>query len=840
MKLKKKSIAFILVLVMLFSSLVITPGALAYNEGNDINSEYMYLEATDSDVIHAEVTGVIEGMLGHSLSDQTIQIALNGDVFTGDVVDGYDVTSWFVIADFLAAPRTPAAMAAPGFPGIRNFVATVTGVATDRTVATVSIAGTPVIVNPNINSVTIPANRLELSENSLVADIDTGLLDIDVERNRGYTVTINPDSPTGVYVTFVYHNPGATRVQFRSEGRLLDTRNPPAIGGGAPTLANNPFPEQFQEGMVPGAQFGGLMAWRAFERDMQDLGDGYFAITVPMTGGATAYWYAVWGTVPGFPGTQSGRQIFDPYQPWTCPDFTTWSWRHHRGHTQSAAYVPWLPVQGAENYRPLELPHSDPAQRGTVVTHRYPSPTWTHAYLGGAANPQDHHFVLVYLPVGYETMTEPLPTIYVAHGNTNDAMDYMFTSGVKNIMDNLIASGDLPPTVLVSINYQHIAGAVARRNLITNYIIPSIEENFNVSIRPEHRAVGGFSIGGQIAAQLYQFNAADFGYFAPLSTFSPPSMAALRDAPNNLFPTLFVGCGLWEQASTYRMLPVNLRNAGIDFTHHEVHSGHDLHVIGRSMAYFLENVVTWESLAPTITTPQAVFAVNAPADVEIGLHLGAGRLEANGIASVILGTTVLAATDWSLDGSTLLVNEDAFDDHASYDYVIVQIVFDTVAPIATTRTAIVNIVEAETLTLQNHNTLRRMLEDGNVILHVPRYHNLGITGTLVVPEDRTLILHSPLNVGSNATLIIEGTVVVAGPNGRINSQGRGSTVQIAEGGTLINNVWVENVTGSIFENEGTIINNGRFEIRGGVTFYNGGDVVGQNDLRIHRDAIVIG
>lgn len=836
MKRKKRFIATILVLVMLFSALTIGYGALAYDESNDINSGY-------TGYVYAEVTGVISGMLGHSFSDQTIQIALSGDAFTDDVVAGYDVTSWFDVADFLAAPRTPAAMAAPGFPGVRNFAATINNVDTYRAIVTISIVGTPLIIDPEIDSVTIPASRLELSDYSLVADVDPDLFDIDVERNRGYTVTINPDSPTDVYVTFVYYNPGATRVQFRSEGRLFDTRNPPSIGAGAPPLADNPFPEQFREGMVPGAQFGGLMAWRAFERDMQDLGDGYFAITVPMTGGATAYWYAVWGYVPGFPGTQSARQIFDPYQPWTCPDFTTWSWRHHRGHTQSAAYVPWLPTQGIENYRPLELPNTDPTQRGTVVTHRYPSPTWTHAYLGGAANPQDHHFVLVYLPVGYDAMTEPLPTIYVAHGNTNDAMDYMFTAGVKNIMDNLIASGDLPPTVLVSINYQHFAGAVARRNLIMEYIIPSIEENFNVSTRPEHRAVGGFSIGGQIAAQLYQFNAADFGYFAPLSTFSPPSAANLSAAPNNLFPTLFVGCGLWEQASSYRMLPVNLRNAEIDFIHHEVHSGHDLHVIGRSMAYFLENVVTWESLAPTITTPKAVFVVDAPGTVEIALHLGAGRLEANGITSVTFGATVLDSTYWRLEGPTLFIDEEAFASHVSYGYINMQIVFDTIAPIATTRALTIDIIRAEILTVQNHNTLRAMLEQGNVVLHVPTYHNLGIArgyAPLVVPEGRTLVLHSPLNVNGDTTLIIKGTVVVAAPNGRINNQGGaiGGTIQIADGGILLNDGWVENVTNSTLSNYGTIINNGRIEIRSRVTFIDRGYLLGLNSLGVHRDAIV--
>jgi len=794
----------------------------------------------------AEVTGTVEGMLGHRFENQTLQIVLGNDTFTTEVVIGYDVNGWFVVTDFYAEPRSPAAMTASGFPGIRNFAATVTSVNAERNVATIAITGTPVIVNPAFDDVVIPADRLVDSAVSFDVYVDAGVLDIDVERNRGYTITINPDSPTGVYATFVYYNQDANRVQFRSEGRLLDTRNPPvpppATTSGAPTLANNPFPEQFQEGMVPGAQFGGLMAWRAFERDMHDLGDGYFAITVPMTGGTTAYWYAVWGYVPGFTGVQSGRQIFDPYQAWTCPDFTTWSNRHHRGHSQSQVHVPWLPVQGIENYRPLELPHPDLEQRGTVVTHRYASPEWTHAYLGGAANPQNYHYVLVYLPVGYDTMTEPLPTIYVAHGNTNDAMDYMFTAGVKNILDNLIASGDLPPTVLVSINYQHFSGAVARRNAIMNYIIPSIEENFNVSTNPEHRGVGGFSIGGQIAAQLYQFNAGDFGYFAPLSTFGPPSAALLSAAPNNLFPTLFVGCGLWENVGNYRQLPINLTNAGIPFTHLEVHAGHDMHVIGRSMAYFLENVVTWEALAPTVVTPHVWFASG---DVEVEVHMGAGRLEADGILSVTVGTTTLADTDWTLDGTTLIINEDVFEDYLQYNYAEVRIVFDTVAPEATTRVVIVEPAPAEPYRWYGTapTRLQWLFEDESDIILATR-GNLGIGAQhspFTIPYGVTLTIETVLNISRDAWVVVEGTLIIP-EGGRVNLQSNGS-IRVAPTGVLTVEGTLESVASpnAHFVNDGlvTITDTGRVTVRAQVRHCldDVGELVNNGSLTIHRDAV---
>jgi hypothetical protein len=106
----------------------------------------------------------------------------------------------------------------------------------------------------------------------------------------------------------------------------------------------------------------------------------------------------------------------------------------------------------------------------------------------------------------------------------------------------------------------------------------------------------------------------------------------------------------------------------------------------------------------------------------------------------------------------------------------------------------------------------------------------------VVPEGRTLILRSPLNIGAGAELIIEGTVLVARPNGRLNNQGAGSTITIAEGGRLINNRHVENVTGSVLINDGIIVNHERFEVRAGVEFQQG--LVEGVPLNIHPNAII--
>ena len=127
--------------------------------------------------------------------------------------------------------------------------------------------------------------------------------------------------------------------------------------------------------------------------------------------------------------------------------------------------------------------------------------------------------------------------------------------------------------------------------------------------------------------------------------------------------------------------------------------------------------------------------------------------------------------------------------------------------------------------LQNYN---------RVYLNTPS--NLGIFeqhSPFTVPAGKTLVVVNVLNI--HGTINVEGTLIVA-EGGRINNQ-RGGTINIAAGGALINNGYVENVTGSFVVNAGTITNNDRFEIRAGTTWNNTGTVNGSAALRINNGAI---
>ena len=140
--------------------------------------------------------------------------------------------------------------------------------------------------------------------------------------------------------------------------------------------------------------------------------------------------------------------------------------------------------------------------------------------------------------------------------------------------------------------------------------------------------------------------------------------------------------------------------------------------------------------------------------------------------------------------------------------------------------------------------LNVLLAQGDVEIATPGSGGYGIASgtTLVVPEGRTLFVSTVLNVRRDATLRIEGTLVIL-EGGRLNSDGHATSgtgrIVIAEGGRLINRGYTEIAMRSVLTNNGAIINLGttgnfgRFEVREGVKFARG-LVISTRTLTIHR------
>jgi enterochelin esterase-like enzyme len=127
------------------------------------------------------------------------------------------------------------------------------------------------------------------------------------------------------------------------------------------------------------------------------------------------------------------------------------------------------------------------ALAGVVVTREFKSTalnrSWNYA---------------IYLPTGYEASTLRYPVLYLLHGNGGDLYQWVNQGRIQQTVDALIASGDIPPTVIVMPD----AGTswfVDRKEkmetAVITELIPDVERVFRVLKSRDGRLVGGFSMG---------------------------------------------------------------------------------------------------------------------------------------------------------------------------------------------------------------------------------------------------------------------------------------------------------------------------------------------------------
>ncbi|MCL2285024.1 MAG: alpha/beta hydrolase-fold protein, partial [Firmicutes bacterium] len=427
------------------------------------------------------------------------------------------------------------------------------------------VVGTIVLTIPEYNlAPSVAVDSREIAVNNRISD---------VAPVRGVTVTHNVNSPTGYVATFVFFNPYATAVNISLEAMLRDYLDR--------SITAQFTPMEFRPGLVPTGY--------VFTMPMFNVGGGYWTVTVPLPGGGIPYWYYVIG------GPVTGR-VPDPYN--MPPSTEGHNPRRNMRTEYSVVRMPWCSeFQHEINNRNLELPHDGP--RGQIVSARFdssipvpgPGPAWAQGNPGMGPYAGDlFGYLLIYLPPCFDPNREtPYPVVYMAHGWWNDNSDWLNGGGIPQIMDNLIASNLMEPTVVVSINNSRhglvfTSGAQltnSRRDLF-EYVMPFVEANFNVSDNPSYRAIAGYSLGATWATHIFATNAGDFAFYG---VFSPPmgaSAAALANAPGRDFPTIISGRGVF---ATYGYL-ATLSNTLDRVFNYEVPGGHDCHAWAQLFAIF--------------------------------------------------------------------------------------------------------------------------------------------------------------------------------------------------------------------------------------------------------------
>jgi enterochelin esterase-like enzyme len=106
---------------------------------------------------------------------------------------------------------------------------------------------------------------------------------------------------------------------------------------------------------------------------------------------------------------------------------------------------------------------------------------------------------LLYLPACYaEQPAQRYPTIYLLHG-LNYSEDQWADLGIVDVADALIASGDLPPIIMVMPRWENRRQA---ESAIVDFLMPQVEEEQRTRAERSMRAIGGISRGAGWAFRI--------------------------------------------------------------------------------------------------------------------------------------------------------------------------------------------------------------------------------------------------------------------------------------------------------------------------------------------------
>ena len=212
----------------------------------------------------------------------------------------------------------------------------------------------------------------------------------------------------------------------------------------------------------------------------------------------------------------------------------------------------------------------------------------------------------IYLPYGYDE-TKTYKTLYLSHGGGGNEVEWYEIGSAKNIFDNLIAEGELEPTIIVTMDnlYFNFESGDSVKN-ITECIIPYMEANYAVDTSREGRAIAGLSSGGSVSVDA-MLNANDtfdyYGVFSPSRTmnFVEESLTDEMKADLKDAESYYVSCGIFD---SYLRRNVNEQvyeelqaiDANVAFTWKN--GSHDWAVWRAQLSDFAKNYL-WETDAPT-------------------------------------------------------------------------------------------------------------------------------------------------------------------------------------------------------------------------------------------------
>lgn len=167
--------------------------------------------------------------------------------------------------------------------------------------------------------------------------------------------------------------------------------------------------------------------------------------------------------------------------------------------------------------------------------------------------------MLVYTPPGYSA-DRKYPVLYLLHGIGGDETEWQRLCHPENILDNLLADGEIEPMIVVmpngraQVNDRAEGNVFASAPAFANFendlledVIPAIESKYSVYANRENRALAGLSMGG---GQSLNFGLGHLDVFAWIGGFSsapntrpPAELVPDPAAAREKLKLLWLACG---------------------------------------------------------------------------------------------------------------------------------------------------------------------------------------------------------------------------------------------------------------------------------------------------------
>ncbi len=285
---------------------------------------------------------------------------------------------------------------------------------------------------------------------------------------QGVTVSANtdyPESDAEYQATFTYKASSNKVESVSLVGNwtfYTEDQVDVLIGG---TDIDYTLPYAYKKGMFNTGYAVGVSGAGYAPIEMENIGNGFFSVTLPLPGNEYFYGFAENGDLGAIKKDPTNMPIANDGSD------SGWSliWVGDKDHT----------LEGQEY-----IYARDDEKVGTVSFETYTAADGTEQPYG------------IYLPYGYDE-SHAYPVLYLSHGGGGNEVEWMYIGSAKNIFDNLIAEGSVEPTIVVTMDNTYFGWDMDKiSDNMRNYLIPAIEEKYSVKKEKNGRAFAGLSQGG--------------------------------------------------------------------------------------------------------------------------------------------------------------------------------------------------------------------------------------------------------------------------------------------------------------------------------------------------------